>query len=90
MGCDRIKLENGQVAIICSRGRRRERCRWCAHTPGVFQCDWKLGAGRTCDKHICDKHAQEVGPDKHLCPEHQEAYQRWLDRGITQKPIPQE
>lgn len=78
MSCENVKLPGGGFAIVCGRGRRTPRCRWCERTPGKFQCDWKLGGGKTCDKHICAKHAQEVGPDKHLCPEHQETYKKWL------------
>jgi hypothetical protein len=55
------------------------RCRWCTHTPGVYQCDWKIDGGdRTCNKHLCAEHAQKVAPNKHLCPEHQKSYQAWL------------
>lgn len=42
-----------------------------------YQCDWKIGVGKTCDRWICEAHAQQVGPDKHLCPEHQRAYRAW-------------
>ncbi len=83
MSCDRIKLPDGVTAIVCGgRGRRVPRCCWCHHTPGVFQCDWKLGNGRTCDKNICVTHAQEVGPNKHLCPEHQKTYEQWRERHV--------
>lgn len=78
MSCETIKTPGGGFAIVCSRGRRHPRCRWCTHTPGAFQCDWKIAKGTTCDKHICAEHAQEVAPDKHLCPEHQKAYKEWL------------
>lgn len=68
------------TAIICTgRGRRVPRCRWCGYA-GAFQCDWKIGKGKRCDKHLCAEHAQEVAPNKHLCPEHQKAYQVWLAR----------
>lgn len=78
MSCDRFPMPGGGVAIVCSRGRRTPRCRWCERTPGTFQCDWKMGRGKTCDKHICAAHAKEVAPNKHLCPEHQKAYEKWL------------
>jgi hypothetical protein len=88
MTCDRVKLPGGGMAIVCSRSRRTPRCRWCTTTPGTFQCDWKLGKGKTCDKYICAQHAQEVAPDKHLCPEHQKAYKAWLDRRGSQPAAP--
>lgn len=80
-----LKLENGATAIVCGRGNRTERCRWCAHTPGEFQCDWKVAKGRTCDKHICAQHAKQVGPDKHLCPEHQKSYEQWLAKRVDKQ-----
>lgn len=43
-----------------------------------YQCDWKMGEGKTCDQWICSDHAREVGDNKHLCPDHQEAYDEWL------------
>lgn len=84
MRCGTIKLENGMTAIVCSGRRRAPRCRWCPHTSG-FQCDWKIGGGRACDKHLCADHAQEVAPDKHLCPEHQQSYEQWLAKRGVQK-----
>ncbi len=79
MHCTRIKLPNGTVAIVCSShrpGRRVHRCEFCAHEAG-FQCDWKIGEGKTCDRWLCTDHAQQVAPDKHLCPPHEGAYLLW-------------
>lgn len=84
MHCDRVKLPGGTTAIICSRGRRRPLCRWCPRDSS-FQCDWKVGSGRTCDKHLCAEHAKEVAADKHLCPEHEKAYEQWLAKRGLQK-----
>lgn len=80
MTCDYLKMDGKIVGIVCSRGKRRQRCAWCTHTVGEFQCDWKMGEGKTCDKHLCAAHAQEVGENKHLCPEHQKAYKLWQER----------
>lgn len=85
MSCYSLKLENGSAAIICGRGLRAERCRWCTHT-GTFQCDWKISKGRTCDKHLCAAHAKEVAPNKHLCPEHQKSYEQWLAARAGKEP----
>lgn len=46
----------------------------------LYQCDWKMGGGKTCDRHICEHHAQQVAEDKHLCPAHQAAYLEWKAR----------
>jgi hypothetical protein len=81
MPCDHVNL-GGSGVIVCSRGRKPKRCGWCA-AEGTLLCDWKVGRRkgsgepRTCDKPICQAHAQEVAHDKHLCPEHQEAYRQW-------------
>ena len=58
---------------------RREDGSRCAQISG-YQCDWKIGDGKTCDRWRCEQHAQQVGPDKHLCPEHQRAYRAWQAR----------
>lgn len=87
MSCDHIKVPGGGVAIVCSRGRRQQRCRWCVSRPGKFLCDWKVGPGKTCDKPICSEHAQEVASNKHLCPEHQKTYTAWLaGRQVRNRP----
>lgn len=66
-------------AIVCTRRDRKHRCEdagcWRA---ADYQCDWKIGDGKTCDKYVCIMHADPVGDDKHLCPEHQKAYKEWL------------
>lgn len=79
MPCTPIKLPGGISAIVCGSRQRVRRCKWCS-APGGYQCDWKIGGGKTCDKHICAEHAQEVAPDKHLCPEHQAAWALWKAR----------
>lgn len=47
-----------------------------------------MGNGKTCDKAICEDHAEEVSTDKHLCPEHQDAYRDWLDRKREKSATP--
>lgn len=70
-------------AIVCTRGRKAKawRCGFCG-LAGGFQCDWKIGGGKTCDVHLCPDHAKEAAPGKHLCPLHAEAWERWkAERG---------
>lgn len=78
MHCTRVRLPNGLKAIVCSSGQLPLRHPCACGKAAPFQCDWKLGGRKTCDRYICARHAQEVGPDKHLCPEHQVAYRQWL------------
>jgi len=76
MHCSRVKLPNGMRAIVCSSKRLQTHKCQCGVIAG-FQCDWKLGAGKTCDRWLCAEHAQKVAPDKHLCPGHQVAFRQW-------------
>lgn len=83
MGCQRVKLGDGTAAIVCGGHRRAPVCkvrvgvgRACGGD-GAYQCDWKISKRLTCDRHICEAHAQEVSPGKHLCPDHQQAYRIW-------------
>jgi hypothetical protein len=72
MPCHTIRLPGGGAAIVCSgRGRKPKRCGVprCG-APAGFQCDYPMGARKTCDVHLCARHAREVGPDQHLCPYH--------------------
>jgi hypothetical protein len=89
MACEHIKLQNGMSAIVCrARGPRPKPCFWCAR-PAVLLCDWKLPSGKTCDRSICNDHAQEVAPEKHLCPAHQESYMFWKFCRVLEGPRPQ-
>lgn len=85
MTCEPVKLQGGGRAIVCSRGQRRKRCFACDLLES-YQCDWKMGGGKTCDRPLCPDHAKQVGPDKHLCPEHIEAYERWKSEHAEPKP----
>jgi len=84
MACEHLTLPGGFHVIACGR-RRHKPCHACAR-PAGFQCDWKLPGGKTCDRWICNDHAQEVAPDKHLCPEHQVEYRFWIFRRVLEGP----
>jgi hypothetical protein len=76
MHCTRVQLPHG-IAIACTSHRlKTHRCEQHRAVAG-FQCDWKTGPGKTCDRWLCGQCAEEVGPDRHLCPEHQAAYREW-------------
>lgn len=71
MGCDIRKDADGRlVGIVCTRGARRQRCRWCERY-GDRLCDYPV-AGKTCDAPMCATHAKRVGRDKDHCPKHVE------------------
>ena len=71
MSCEVVRWGDGAV-ILCGRSRRKAPKCWVAHCKfsSTKECDWPLGDGKTCDRHICDGHADEVGPDRHYCPAH--------------------
>jgi len=72
--CYHVLTADGARAIIC--GNLGAPCSVCRGVAG-FQCDYPvnrpaLGDG-TCDRHICEKHATQVGPNRHYCPTHAKA-----------------
>ncbi|MEM5294199.1 hypothetical protein VSR82_07635 [Burkholderia sp. JPY481] len=72
MPCTPFRFPDGVTGIICTRGRKRtHRCSvdGC-NAPSGFQCDHRIGHGKTCDRHLCAVHAHEVGADVHFCPAH--------------------
>ncbi len=70
MPCEFFKVPGLGSGVICSRGQRTIKCRWCAR-PRAYTCDQKIqGKKRPCNAPICMEHAMEVGPDEHRCPEH--------------------
>lgn len=77
MTCRTLRLPNGTAAIVCGPRERVRRC-GCGRTATLL-CDWKTGAGKTCDRPICESCAEKVGEDKHLCKEHQAAWRRWQE-----------
>lgn len=98
MKCDYVELPNGSRAIVCTSARRGAKQQKCAcGKPATIQCDWKLpqmrdtiGKQGTCDRHICEKCALEVAPDKHLCGEHVFAYRRWQSKQAMKEKLKQD
>ncbi len=70
MPCTPFRTRDGMTGIICTN-RRRPHCSvsGCNAVSG-FQCDYRAGSGKTCDRHLCATHAHQVGDDVHFCPTH--------------------
>lgn len=68
MPCTPFTLPNGARGFICSR-TPRPRC--ACGNPATLQCDapTRRSTG-TCDRHLCERCAIEVGPELHLCQAH--------------------
>jgi len=73
MGCKTNPLPGG-VAIICSRGSRRERCQTTGCTgESVALCDYpvtKNGKAGTCDRRMCKACRRPQAPEVDYCPPH--------------------
>lgn len=88
MPCRFIEIPELGAMAIC-RGQKTKSCGECRR-PSEFQCDFpvgvyksgkKKGQSRTCDRHLCKKHARHgVTPGIDFCSEHfpvaKAAYQR--------------
>lgn len=62
---------NGMLEPIeyCSEGN-------CLEWRGdMYQCDWPMGRGKTCDAILCDDHAFQIAEEKHLCPIHRAIFE---------------
>lgn len=61
--CERVRLPDGTVAIVC--GIRRPRPRPCVHCrqPSAFECD-------ACDRPLCRHCRIHVPPNQDFCHDH--------------------
>jgi len=70
---DWIRGPGGVVMHVRRSKPRRHRCAFC-DSWASRQCDFVLeelhAKNRTCDKHLCAKHAVSVRPDLDHCPDH--------------------
>lgn len=76
MGCDPIKhiTPQGEVVVGFACGPRprgpRFNCQSCLKRPSGVLCDYPVGHGKTCSKHLCVGCAIRVGSDCYICPNH--------------------
>lgn len=74
-------LPNG--ARVHMRGRLGPHCIQCADV-GSNLCDWPIAEGKTCDKPLCDQHANLVAPDTHYCAGHHQQFKEFEAAGGVQ------
>lgn len=76
MTCERVSLQGGGTAIVCT-GRRSQRCK-CGKSATLL-CDWKVPRKKsgTCDAPICALCTTKPAPDKDLCPKHGDEFEKW-------------
>lgn len=67
MSCYSGFLENGAPYIICGKLGPH-----CAECQGLAEnlCDYPVGKEKTCDRHICRQHSNEISPNLHYCTAH--------------------
>lgn len=46
-----------------------------------YLCDFPVGDGKTCDRHICGYHAHEVAPEVHYCDGHHAEWRVFVESG---------
>lgn len=56
------------------RGDLGPHCADCMDV-AINLCDYPVGKNKTCDRHICNQHSNEVAPDIHYCRAH---FEHWL------------
>jgi hypothetical protein len=72
MPCIPVRLDDGAVALMCTRGRApRKPCVSCG-APSTRLCDFVLDipAGKTCDAALCARCTQRIGKSEDRCPKH--------------------
>lgn len=72
------------VGHIC--GNLGQHCADCGDA-GTNLCDFPVGAGKTCDRAICDFHAHEVAPNVHYCDAHHAEWKAFRDTGGVKREL---
>lgn len=69
MTCDVVNKRDGSVFILCSRGKRTKKCRFCGEA-GEFECDAPKPRKKSghCDALMCSGCRTKVG-DQELADE---------------------
>ena len=61
-------------------------CAECGDVP-EFLCDYPVGKEKTCDRPLCEFHANEVAPDIHYCPSHFQMWRKFERSGGVEKQL---
>lgn len=84
MGCYVVKAKDGGTMFMC--GDLGPHCADCAGF-GDYLCDYPVGDGKTCDRPMCDDHANEIAPEVHYCAGHMKLWQEFKDAGGVQRQL---
>jgi hypothetical protein len=83
MPCYTKKTEGGRMFICGDLGEQCAECGWL----GENLCDYPVGEGKTCDRLLCDEHANEIAPDLHYCAAHFGMWTAYRDGGGVQREL---
>jgi len=73
----------GRMFICGKLGPHCADCGWVAD----YLCDYPVGKGKTCDRDMCESHANEVGPDLHYCKAHLGMWHAYRDSGAEVREL---
>lgn len=80
MPCYTGHTKDGGQFFMC--GNLGPHCSYCGDV-GTILCDYPVGNGKTCDRHICENHANEVADDIHYCHSHHQEWMEFIRNGGT-------
>lgn len=67
-------------------GKLGPHCADCSWVSG-YLCDYPVGKGKTCDRPLCEDHANEVAPDLHYCNVHYREWEEFRKSGGVEKEL---
>lgn len=83
MPCYVKKTDDG-TTFIC--GEFGGHCSICADAASIL-CDFPVGDGKTCDRNLCENHANLIGNDLHYCVDHYQEWRNFVDSGGVSKNL---
>jgi len=84
MPCYLVPMKDGGQMFMC--GNLGDHCADCGDVSG-FLCDYPVGDGKTCDRPMCEAHANEIAPDLHYCIQHLKMYREFVESGRQIKSL---
>lgn len=74
---------DGRVFMCGDLGEHCAECGWF----GDYLCDYPVGDGKTCDRQLCEGHANEIAPDLHYCAAHLGMWNAYRDSGAEVREL---
>lgn len=74
---------DGSQFLCGNLGEHCSECAWVAE----YLCDYPVGDGKTCDRQLCETHANEIAPSLHYCAGHVEMWKAYMESGGVQREL---